>query len=78
MKQAELVVDAISFEDSYEDVMAIVRQGLFYMGLGFCFLFLVPNLWIGRLPSREEMTLLKNRSLNNSLDRTSQAQSGQG
>jgi hypothetical protein len=55
--------------------MSLIRYGLVYAGLGFCFLFLVPNIWIGRLPTREEITLLKNQTLNNASKRTESTRS---
>jgi hypothetical protein len=78
LKLAGKVVDSISPNASYEEGMSLIRYGIVYAGLGFCFLFLLPHICIGRLPTREEMTLLKNQNLNHPIDRTSQAQSGHG
>lgn len=68
LKHAGVVVGGLYPDMSYEDAMSLIRQGILFLGLGFCFLFLVPNIWIGRLPSREEMALLNDHNLNNPSD----------
>jgi len=71
LKHGGNIMNSLGHKDSYEDAMVELRYGLLYAALGFCFLFFVPNIWIGRLPTREELALLENRILNKTLDRTS-------